>query len=351
MTEMKDLHKLLLRRYHRQLVRDMQTTRVLVQMLAVFDQSEEAEVLAGQTPTDRATRFLKILPQKGPEAFEAFVNVLEKKQPELARPLREEGLRESASSKTGEKPTFLSPHLRNKLSSLADFTPSQWYRLVEKLPFEGEERKNLESPAPSPAPLPPPSSRAVIAAPPIAIRIPNHRQIRPADREKQLLTEMFRTIVKPPRGRISPAPEQKGGSYPVLRLIVACQNVPIRRVARAAREVDRDDVADTLRAHLPKGTTGPKLADTLPIKDLPRDVRLRLTTELNITRSAGKDWKLVAERIGVLPQTAQLWEHNKARTNPAEKLLSDWHKRPDATVGKLYQILVDCKMEDIADIL
>ncbi|XP_019640518.1 PREDICTED: uncharacterized protein LOC109482271 [Branchiostoma belcheri] len=288
MTEMKDLHKLLLRRYHRQLVRDMQTTRVLVQMLAVFDQSEEAEVLAGQTPTDRATRFLKILPQKGPEAFEAFVNVLEKKQPELARPLREEGLRESASSKNGEKPTFLSPHLRNKLSSLADFTPSQWYRLVEKLPFEGEERKNLET---------------------------------------------------------------QNGSYPVLRLIVACQNVPIRRVARAAREVDRDDVADTLRAHLPKGTTGPKLADTLPIKDLPRDVRLRLTTELNITRSAGKDWKLVAERIGVLPQTAQLWEHNKARTNPAEKLLSDWHKRPDATVGKLYQILVDCKMEDIADIL
>ncbi|KAI8498776.1 hypothetical protein Bbelb_232290 [Branchiostoma belcheri] len=53
----------------------------------------------------------------------------------------------------------------------------------------------------------PPSSRAVIAAPPIAIRIPNHRQIRPADREKQLLTEMFRTIVKPPRGRISPSPE------------------------------------------------------------------------------------------------------------------------------------------------
>ncbi|KAI8497700.1 hypothetical protein Bbelb_243520 [Branchiostoma belcheri] len=65
------------------------------------------------------------------------------------------------------------------------------------------------SPAPSPAPLPPPSSRAVIAAPPIAIRIPNHRQIRPANREKQLLTEMFRTIVKPPRGRISPSPEDK----------------------------------------------------------------------------------------------------------------------------------------------
>ncbi|KAI8509424.1 hypothetical protein Bbelb_132720 [Branchiostoma belcheri] len=42
---------------------------------------------------------------------------------------------------------------------------------------------------------------------PIAMRIPNHRQIRPADREKQLLTEMFRTIVKPPRGRISPSPE------------------------------------------------------------------------------------------------------------------------------------------------
>ncbi|KAI8514544.1 hypothetical protein Bbelb_071350 [Branchiostoma belcheri] len=42
---------------------------------------------------------------------------------------------------------------------------------------------------------------------PTAIRIPNHRQIRPADREKQLLTEMFRTIVKPPRGRISPSPE------------------------------------------------------------------------------------------------------------------------------------------------
>eukprot|EP00058_Branchiostoma_floridae_P002692 XP_002588180.1 hypothetical protein BRAFLDRAFT_68820 [Branchiostoma floridae] len=166
MTEMKDLHKLLLRRYHRQLVRDMQTTRVLVQMLAVFDQSEEAEVLAGQTPTDRATRFLKILPQKGAEAFEAFVKVLEKKQPELARPLREEGLRESASSKNG-----------------------------------------------------------------------------------------------------------------------------------------------------------------------------------------GKDWKLVAERIGVLPQTAQLWEHNKARSNPAEKMLADWHKRPDATVAKLYQILLDCKMEDVADIL
>ncbi|XP_035684553.1 uncharacterized protein LOC118421396 [Branchiostoma floridae] len=288
MTEMKDLHKLLLRRYHRQLVRDMQTTRVLVQMLAVFDQSEEAEVLAGQTPTDRATRFLKILPQKGAEAFEAFVKVLEKKQPELARPLREEGLRESASSKNGEKATFLSQQLRHKLSSLPDFTPSQWFRLVEKLPFEGEERKSLET---------------------------------------------------------------QNGSYPVLRLLASCQNVPIRRVARAAREVERGDVADTLRANLPKGTTGPKLADTLPIKDLPRDVRLRLTTELNISRSAGKDWKLVAERIGVLPQTAQLWEHNKARSNPAEKMLADWHKRPDATVAKLYQILLDCKMEDVADIL
>ncbi|KAI8498257.1 hypothetical protein Bbelb_242010 [Branchiostoma belcheri] len=47
---------------------------------------------------------------------------------------------------------------------------------------------------------------------PTAIRIPNHRQIRPADREKQLLTEMFRTIVKPPRGRISPSPEPVVGS-------------------------------------------------------------------------------------------------------------------------------------------
>ncbi|KAI8490926.1 hypothetical protein Bbelb_313450, partial [Branchiostoma belcheri] len=49
---------------------------------------------------------------------------------------------------------------------------------------------------------------------PIAIRIPNHRQIRPADREKQLLTEMFRTIVKPPRGRISPSPEAVSPALP-----------------------------------------------------------------------------------------------------------------------------------------
>ncbi|KAI8479716.1 hypothetical protein Bbelb_425190 [Branchiostoma belcheri] len=91
---------------------------------------------------------------------------------------------------------------------------------------------------------------------PTAIRIPNHRQIRPADREKQLLTEMFRTIVKPPRGRISPSPEEVY-TFPDAdgnELNVDCDNITEDEVANAIKNLKNHKAAgiDQIPAELLK---------------------------------------------------------------------------------------------------
>ncbi|XP_067018974.1 uncharacterized protein [Acropora muricata] len=119
----------------------------------------------------------------------------------------------------------------------------------------------------------------------------------------------------------------------------------IRCFAAKAKISNRIDVVKHLRDIAPAGTSGPLLPGDLDIQNVPYE-KLR---ELTIQLSGGEEWKFVAERMGF---TAPEIRHLDHRTrNPFEAALTHYIQRNPIKVDDLYDILTECGMPVLADIL
>ncbi|XP_078377175.1 uncharacterized protein LOC144660431 isoform X2 [Oculina patagonica] len=113
-----------------------------------------------------------------------------------------------------------------------------------------------------------------------------------------------------------------------------------------AKTANRLDVVKKLRKIVPSGTTGPLLPEALDVHNIPVSRRRELTINL----CGRDDWKLFAERIGLSP--AEILYLDKRVLNPCDAALA--HSRNQgyiASVGDLYDALVDCELPVMADLL
>ena len=85
---MDDKHREILRRQRPRLLRNLEVVRLLPKLFSVLNTDDEEEVKAEATRRKKVEKLLKILPKKGPKAFELFVKGLQEIQPFLAAPLR-----------------------------------------------------------------------------------------------------------------------------------------------------------------------------------------------------------------------------------------------------------------------
>lgn len=65
--------------------------------------------------------------------------------------------------------------------------------------------------------------------------------------------------------------------------------------------------------------------------------------------AGGDDWKLVAEILGLNPEEIRYVE--RRTLNPADALLGFIANQRYLSVGELYQILCDCELPAVADLL
>ncbi|XP_078377174.1 uncharacterized protein LOC144660431 isoform X1 [Oculina patagonica] len=120
----------------------------------------------------------------------------------------------------------------------------------------------------------------------------------------------------------------------------------IRCLCMKAKTANRLDVVRKLREIAPAGTSGPLLPEALDVHNIPVSRRRELTINL----CGRDDWKLFAERIGLSP--AEILYLDKRVLNPCDAALA--HSRNQgyiASVGDLYDALVDCELPVMADLL
>ncbi|XP_044175060.1 uncharacterized protein LOC122958332 isoform X2 [Acropora millepora] len=119
----------------------------------------------------------------------------------------------------------------------------------------------------------------------------------------------------------------------------------IRCLAATAKEKNRIDVVEHLRKITPAGTTGPLLPGKLDICNIPFEKMRELTIDL----SGGEEWKVVAERLGLSAKEIRYLDVRVR--NPCEAALSFVSQRHCMNVDDLYDVLNECGMPVLADIL
>lgn len=65
--------------------------------------------------------------------------------------------------------------------------------------------------------------------------------------------------------------------------------------------------------------------------------------------SGGNEWKIVAEKLGLTPQQIRYLD-NRIR-NPADALIGHIAHQRYLSVGELYDVLCDCDLPLVADLL
>ncbi|KAL9958601.1 hypothetical protein ACROYT_G035639 [Oculina patagonica] len=119
----------------------------------------------------------------------------------------------------------------------------------------------------------------------------------------------------------------------------------IRWFSRKAKSSNRLDVVKHLREITPAGTTGPLLPERLALRKIP----FSQERELTISLSGGDEWKMVAERLGMT--SAEIRFLDKRLLNPADAMIGHVANLCAITVGDLYELLVDCGLPVMADVL
>ncbi|XP_044169489.1 uncharacterized protein LOC114951217 [Acropora millepora] len=119
----------------------------------------------------------------------------------------------------------------------------------------------------------------------------------------------------------------------------------MRCFSAEAKISKRSDVVKHLRDIAPAGTTGPLLQGDLDVDNIPQE-QIR---ELTINLSGGEDWKVVAERMGFTAPEIPFLDHRTR--NPFEAALAHYIDRNPMKVDDLYDILTECGMPVLADIL
>ncbi|XP_044175090.1 uncharacterized protein LOC122958348 [Acropora millepora] len=119
----------------------------------------------------------------------------------------------------------------------------------------------------------------------------------------------------------------------------------IRCLAATAKEKNRIDVVEHLRKITPAGTTGPLLPGKRDIRNIPFEKRRELTMDL----SGREEWKVVAERLGLSAYEIRFYDERVR--NPCEAALSHVSQRHCMNVDDLYDVLTECGVPVLADIL
>ncbi|XP_067018270.1 uncharacterized protein [Acropora muricata] len=119
----------------------------------------------------------------------------------------------------------------------------------------------------------------------------------------------------------------------------------MRCFSAKAKILKRSDVVKHLRDIAPAGTTGPLLPGDLDVQNIPCE-QIR---ELSINLSGGEEWKVVAERLGFTAPEIRYLDHRTR--NPFEAALTHYIERNPMKVDDLYDILTECGMPVLADIL
>ncbi|XP_078360425.1 uncharacterized protein LOC144644773 [Oculina patagonica] len=137
-----------------------------------------------------------------------------------------------------------------------------------------------------------------------------------------------------------------------LQLEQACLENPdpetkrmIRCLARNAKCSNRLDVVRHLREIAPAGTTGPLLPELLDVRNIPVTQRRELTIDL----SSGDEWKVVAESLGLTPREIRFLDNRTL--NPCDAALVFIANQRPTSVGGLYDVLNECGLPMIADLL
>ncbi|XP_070532853.1 myeloid differentiation primary response protein MyD88-like [Ptychodera flava] len=116
------------------------------------------------------------------------------------------------------------------------------------------------------------------------------------------------------------------------------------------------DKEDTGVSKLTKKTakltiSGPKLNRDTRLSTISFKLHKDLCLILNIERVTGKDWRLVADAIGISYTEMQALSRTKATLGPMEEVFKEWSTKDNATVGRLYDILMENDMSGIANML
>ncbi|KAJ7393455.1 hypothetical protein OS493_006432 [Desmophyllum pertusum] len=119
----------------------------------------------------------------------------------------------------------------------------------------------------------------------------------------------------------------------------------IRCIATIAKNENRLDVVQHLRQITPAGTTGPLLPGRLDV----REIRQSQIRDLTISLCGGEDWKLVAEKLGLRPNEISFLD--KRTKNPCMETLVHSRNQRFINVDTLYNVLVECGLPRLADLL
>lgn len=95
---------------------------------------------------------------------------------------------------------------------------------------------------------------------------------------------------------------------------------------------------------------GPCLPEVLAIRNMKLSDRYPFTTALSLQHPTGLDWRWLAEHLGVELIFVKKWQQTEK--DPAEILLRQWEcKISEATVGTLYDLMLEMGREDLAAML
>ena len=92
---MEDKHRIILRNYRPNIVKDLESRNILPKLGTVLTQNDDDEIKGQPTRLGRCEKLLEILPRKGPKAFKVFVEALKVEAAHLAQDLIEAGNKEN----------------------------------------------------------------------------------------------------------------------------------------------------------------------------------------------------------------------------------------------------------------
>nr|XP_015196971.1 PREDICTED: uncharacterized protein LOC107076712 [Lepisosteus oculatus] len=162
----------------------------------------------------------------------------------------------------------------------------------------------------------------------------------------QEVQAISRLLGDPPR---PPGPES--GAVSVRELLSATGGpAALRQLCRALKTLNRDDVISAMHSQrnlLP--ALGPRRKEQL-VRDLPFSVWHSFTVALSVEQEDGRDWRLLAEKVGISAAYRELWKQ-KSKI-PAEEVLNSWKSKiSEATLDKLFDHMIAMGREDLADML
>ena len=123
--EMEQKHRTILRLHWSNIRNNLEPNNILPKLVLVLTEKDEEEIKKQSTRQERCDKLLKILPRRGEDAFNVFVNALVKEAPHLAKKLTEAGnkaepnqsstLRDRSISKVALKKSWVSTQMQMQM--------------------------------------------------------------------------------------------------------------------------------------------------------------------------------------------------------------------------------------------